>query len=295
MYEQFYKLRELPFALTPDPAFLFRTPQHGFALDMLRYGVMSGSGFCLLTGEVGCGKTLVVRELLESMADDVSIGLLNNLTSQSGRLLQWVNLAFGLDHTAPDEVTLYRRFERFLVDNYAEGKRAVLVVDEAQNLAPDMLEQLRVLSNVNSGKHVVLQTFLVGQPELLNTLRSPELRQFAQRINIEYRIGPLNPKDTLAYVRHRLTVAGGDPELFAVGAVAAAFQASRGVPRLINQLCDTALVYGYAEQQERIDKELMDEVIRGRRAGKIFPGKLARREPARRTRGPTEAKPASTG
>jgi type II secretory pathway predicted ATPase ExeA len=279
MYEQFYKLRELPFALTPDPSFLYRSAQHRFALDMLRYGITSSAGFCVLTGEVGSGKTLVVRQMLDSLPDEVTVGLVNSLTPEAGRLLQWVCMAFGIEHAGQDDASLHQRFVDFLLRAYGDGRRVLLIVDEAQNLAPAMLEQLRVLSNVNAGKHVVLQTFLVGQPELLDTLRTPQLRQFAQRINIDYRIDPLAAKDTLAYVRHRLTVAGGNPEIFSIGAVAQVHEASGGVPRLINQLCDTALVHGFAEQQQRISNELMAEVIEARRAGGIFPGCIVRRQP----------------
>jgi general secretion pathway protein A len=272
VYEDFYKLRELPFALTPDPAYLYRSAQHSLALTMLRYGVMCRSGFCVLTGEVGSGKTLLVRQLLDSMQEEVSVGLINNLTHRSDDLLQWISMAFGLQHAGRDVVTLYQDFVDLLLREYAAGRRVVLIVDEAQNLTVDMLEQLRVLSNVNAGKHVVLQTFLVGQPELLDTLRLPELRQLAQRITVDYHLTPLSLEDTLAYVRHRLSVAGGDTDLISVGAVSLAHQAAGGVPRLINQLCDTALVYGFAEQQHSIDAGLMTQVVAGRRAGGIFPG-----------------------
>jgi general secretion pathway protein A len=271
MYEDFYKLRELPFALTPDPAFLYLSSQHSLALTMLRYSVTSRSAFCVLTGEVGSGKTLLVRQLLGSLQEQVSVGLISNLTHQSDDLLQWIGMAFGLNHAGRDIVTLYQDFVDFLLREYAAGRRVVLIVDEAQNLTVEMLEQLRVLSNVNAGKHVVLQTFLVGQPELLDTLRQPELRQFAQRVNIDYQLKPLSLEDTLAYVRHRLSVAGGSTDLFSVGAVALVHEASGGLPRLINQLCDTALVYGFAEQQQGIDAGLMTQVIVGRRTGGIFP------------------------
>lgn len=271
MYEQFYKLRELPFALTPDPSFLYLSKQHGFALTMLRYGVQSGAGFCVLTGEVGSGKTLLVRQLLASVKDEVSVGLLNTLPRDSDDLLRWVCMAFGIEHSGQESVSLYQSLVDFLLREYAAGRRAVLIVDEAQNLGIDMLEHLRLLSNVNDGKHVVLQTILVGQPELLETLRSPQLRQFAQRVGIDYHLKPLNLEDTIAYVRHRLSIAGGDADLFSADAIAQAHHASGGVPRLINQLCDTALVYGFAEQQQGIDAALMNQVIEERRTGGIFP------------------------
>jgi general secretion pathway protein A len=272
MYEQFYKLRERPFALTPDPEYLFLSKQHGFALNMLRYGVETGAGFCVLTGEVGSGKTLLIRQMLASVQDDVTVGLLNSIARNSDDLLRWVCMAFGIKHEGHEIVSLYQALVDFLVSEYAAGRRAVLIVDEAQNLGVDMLENLRLLSNVNDGKHVVLQTILVGQPELLETLRLPQLRQFAQRIGIDYHLKPLGLEDTIAYVRHRLTVAGGDIELFSAGAIAQLHHASGGVPRLINQLCDTALVYGFAEQQEDIDAALINQVIAERRTGGIFPG-----------------------
>lgn len=273
MYEEFYRLREPPFALTPDPEFLYPSSQHGFALTMLRYGVLSGAGFCVLTGEVGSGKTLVVRKLLAGLHEEVTVGLLNNLASNADDLLRWVSMAFSLPHAGQETVTLYQQFVDFLLREYAAGRRVALIVDEAQNLDADMLEHLRLLSNVNDGKHVLLQTFLVGQPELLETLRLPQLRQFAQRVGIDYHLQPLDLQDTIAYVRHRLTVAGGDAGLFSTGAVALVHQSSGGVPRLINQLCDMALVHGFAEQQAQIDAALMKQVIEGRRLGGILPAR----------------------
>lgn len=271
MYEDFYRLRSRPFSLTPDPSFLYPSKQHGLALTMLRYGVQSGTGFCVLTGEVGSGKTLLVRQLLAAMQDDVSVALLNSLARDSGDLLRWVCASFGIECAGRDSVSLYQLLVEFLLREYAAGRRSVLIVDEAQNLGMDMLEHLRLLSNVNDGRHVVLQTILVGQPELLDTLRSPQLRQFAQRVGIDYHLKPLGLADTVAYVRHRVAVAGGSIELFAREAIVLVHEASQGVPRLINQLCDTALVFGFAEQQEAIDANLMRQVIDSRCEGGIFP------------------------
>jgi type II secretory pathway predicted ATPase ExeA len=279
MYEQFYKLRERPFALTPDPAFLYLSKQHGFALTMLRYGVQSGAGFCVLTGEVGSGKTLLIRQLLASVQGEICVGLLNSLPRDADDLLRWVCMAFGIDHAGQDVVSLHQSLVDFLLREYAAGRRAVLIVDEAQNLGVDMLEHLRLLSNVNDGKHVVLQTILVGQPELLETLRSAQLRQFAQRIGIDYHLKPLGLEDSIAYVRHRMAVAGGRTDLFTIGAIAMVQEATDGVPRLINQLCDTALVFGFAEQLDSIDAALMKQVIDSRREGGIFPGRPVPEDP----------------
>jgi general secretion pathway protein A len=271
VYEHYYNLRERPFALNPDPSYLYLSKQHGFALAMLRYGIQSGAGFCVLTGEVGSGKTLLIRQLLASMQEKVTVGLLNSLARDADDLLRWVCMAFGIEHAGKEVVSLYQSLVDFLLREYAAGRRAVLIIDEAQNLDVDLLEHLRLLTNVNDGKHVVLQIILVGQPELLDTLRSPQLRQFAQRIGIDYHLKPLDLEDTSAYVKHRIAVADGDLELFGAGALKQIHLSSGGIPRLINQLCDTALVYGFAEQQGHIDAALMNQVINERRAGGIFP------------------------
>jgi type II secretory pathway predicted ATPase ExeA len=273
MYREFYKFRELPFALTTDPAFFYLSRQHKFALSLLRYGVASRAGFCLLTGEVGSGKTLVVRQLLGALQQEITVGLISNTSRKLGRLMPWVCLAYGLDYRQKDDAELYQLFVDFLVQEYAVGRSVVLIVDEAQNLGVEMLEELRVLSNVNADKHMVLQTFLVGQPELRDFLQAPQLRQFAQRISIDYHLDTLTLDDAYAYVRHRLAVAGGSADLIAAGAVELAHQCAGGVPRLINQLCDTALVYGFADQLDSIESELMTQVIANRSAGRVFPGR----------------------
>lgn len=275
LYEKFYNLRELPFTLTPDPAFLYLSRQHRLALTLLRYGIASHASFCLLSGEVGSGKTLLVRQLLSSLEHEVRVGLIANTSRQFERLLPWVCLAFELDHDGKDDTALYRLFVDFVMREQNAGRRVVLIVDEAQNLTAEMLEELRVLSNMNTSKHVLLQTFLVGQPELRDTLRLPQLRQFAQRISSDFHLEPLSLQDARAYVRHRLTVAGGDFNLISDEAVELAYASSGGVPRLINQLCDTALVYGFAEQRPSVDAELMAQVIADRAAGGILPAQAA--------------------
>lgn len=275
MYEQFYGLREMPFTLTPDPAYLYLSPQHKFAMTLLRYGLVSRAGFSLLTGEVGAGKTLLVRQLLASLEAQITVGLVSNTSRRMDRLLPWVCVAFGLDAQGRDDASLYGLFTDFLVREYAAGRRVLLIVDEAQNLSPDMLEELRILSNVNADKHLVLQTILVGQPELRETLQRNELRQFAQRISVDYHLDTLSLDDALAYVSHRLSVAGGDPALFSAEAVEIACEGAAGIPRLINQLCDTALVYGFADQLPRIDAALMKVVVAERIRGGVFPSQGA--------------------
>ena len=271
MYESYYGLREKPFALAPDPAFLYPSRHHQFALMMLEYSIVNRAAFSLLTGEVGSGKTTLIRQLLGRLKNDVRVGLISNTNRHFGKLLQWVCLAYELPYRGKDDAELYESFVDFLVAEYAAGRRVLLIVDEAQNLDPLMLEELRVLSNVNADKHLVLQTILVGQPELRDTLRRSDLRQFAQRIGTDYHLPTLTMQDARLYVRHRLAVAGGDPELIEVEAIDLVWSRSGGIPRLVNQLCDTALVYGYADQRRRIDLELMAQVVADRTAGGVFP------------------------
>lgn len=277
MYESYYGLREKPFALAPDPAFMYASRHHQFALLMLEYAVMNRAGFALLTGEVGSGKTMLVRRLLGRLGDDITVGLVANTNHHFGKLLQWICQAFELPYRDQDDAALYQTFVDFLVRQYGEGRRVLLIVDEAQNLGAAMLEELRVLSNVNADQHLVLQTMLVGQPELREALRRRELRQFAQRIGTDYHLPTLSMQETRQYVHHRLQVAGGDPELITTDAVDLVWTRTGGVPRLINQLCDTALVYGFADQRARIDLMLMAQVVEDRVAGGIFP---AAAEPA---------------
>ena len=271
MYESHYKLRELPFTLRPDPAFLYLSQQHSMALTLLRYGVESGLGFTLLTGEVGSGKSLLVRHLLAGMGNRVTVGLMSNTSRRMGRLLPWVCGAFGLDTQGADDATLYRQFTDFIVKEYGARRRLILIVDEAQNLDADLLEDLRVLSNLNADKHLVLQTFLVGQPELRATLRRDDMSQFAQRIGADYHLSSMSHDDTREYVKHRLGVAGGDSGLILPEAVDLVHAASGGVPRIVNQLCDTALVYGFADQRPNVDAALMQQAIDDRAKGGILP------------------------
>ena len=271
MYETFYKLREKPFTLLPDPGFLFLSNKHRMALTLLEYGLMNQAGFTVISGDIGTGKTTLIRHLLDHMDREHTVGLISNTHRSFGELLQWILLAFNLEHTNLDKVGMYRRFVDFIIDEYAHNRRVVLIVDEAQNMSAETLEELRMLSNVNADKDQALQVILVGQRELRDTLRRPDLVQFAQRISVDYHLEPLSEEETVGYIRHRLEIAGGNPQLFEEDACRAVYRYSNGVPRLINLLCDTSLVYGYAEQQEQIDSALVTDVAREKQQGGIFP------------------------
>jgi len=271
MYEAFYHLREKPFTLLPDPGFLYLSTRHRMALTMLEYGLMNQAGFTVISGDIGAGKTTLIRHMLNNMDQEHTVGLISNTHRSFGELLQWVLLAFNLEHRNMDKVEMYQRFIEFIIDEYAHNRRTVLIIDEAQNMEAETLEELRMLSNINADKDQTLQVILVGQRELRETLRSPELVQFAQRISVDYHLEPLSENDTAGYIRHRLEVAGGSPGIFTTAACKAVYHFTGGVPRLINLLCDTALVYGYAEQKQRINARLVADVAREKQQGGIFP------------------------
>ncbi|HYQ70329.1 MAG TPA: AAA family ATPase, partial [Gammaproteobacteria bacterium] len=271
MYEAFYNLGEKPFTLLPDPGFLYLSTRHRMALTMLEYGLMNQAGFTVISGDIGAGKTTLIRHLLNNMDREHTVGLISNTHRSFGELLQWILLAFNLEHRNMDKVEMYQRFVDFIIDEYAHNRRTVLIIDEAQNMEAETLEELRMLSNINADKDQALQVILVGQRELRETLRRPDLVQFAQRISVDYHLEPLSDTDTAGYIRHRLEVAGGSPDIFTPAACKAVFHFTNGVPRLINLLCDTALVYGYAEQKPRIDARLVADVAREKQQGGIFP------------------------
>jgi general secretion pathway protein A len=287
MYESFYGFKKPPFAAIPDPGLLFLSPAHQRALSMLEYAILSRAGFCVITGEVGAGKTTLVRRLLQKIGEDLEVGLVSNTTCSSfEELLQWILLAFDLDYKGKEKVELYDDFVNFLLERYGKGRPVTLIIDEAQNLAPELLEQLRMLSNLNTEKGQLLQTILIGQPNLWDVLKRPELEQFAQRVSYDYFLGPLDSVDlTGQYIRHRLAGAGGEPTIFQPDTYELIWRATGGVPRLINLVCDAALVYGYAEQVDSIEPRIIEEVLKdkemsfaplGRRSVPGEPGAVAK-------------------
>ena len=271
MYEEFFGLNKAPFTLSPDPSFLYLSKSHRMAITMLEYGLMNRAPISVVTGEVGCGKTTLLRRLLTLVPDDVVVGMVTHTHASFRELLQWIASAFDIDFGKKSGIALYKAFLDYLNEQYNQGRRVVLIVDEAQNLTISALEGIRLLSNVNVDADFMLQLVLVGQPELLDTMRRPELRQLAQRVSVDYHLAPLTEEETGRYIRHRLAVAGGDAELFDDHACRLIYKCSDGIPRLINTLCDMSLVYAYAEEQHTINKELVAAVIRDRQNGGVLP------------------------
>ncbi len=270
MYETYFGLRERPFALMPDPAYLYPSRHHQMAMTLLEYGLMSEASFCVITGDIGAGKTTLIRKLLGQVGRNVSVGLITNTHRAFGDLLHWVLTAFNLPVEKTDKVSMYQAFVDFLIAEYAKNRRTVLIIDEAQNMGPDTLEELRMLSNVNVEKYLVLQMILVGQPGLREMLKREDLAQFAQRIAVDYHLAPLTDEETVAYIRHRVGVAGGPASLFDESACHAVWRASGGIPRVINILCDMALVYGFASQTRKIDQALIADVVNDKLRGGLF-------------------------
>jgi type II secretory pathway predicted ATPase ExeA len=285
MYEKHFGFKSKPFAMNPDPAFLYPSSQHAMALTMLEYAIESQAPFCLLTGAIGSGKTTVLRHFLRSLNSKTKVGLISNTHAQFKSIHPWALSALGIVPHDDSEIALYEALIDSFVREYANGGRTLLVVDEAHNLTPTILEELRLLSNVNSEGDLSLQVLLVGQPELRTMLEDRDLEQFAQRVSVDFHLGPLTLPDAQLYIEHRLTVAGGDPSLFDLEAIALVHARAGGVPRLINQLCDNSLVYAYADQLKKIDTQVVQRVLqdRGKRgAMPLFGANAAQRARARR-------------
>src|SRR6476469_1696118 len=255
MYEHFYGLSGKPFQLNPDPAFFFGSRGHKRASAYLQYGVHQSEGFIVITGEIGAGKTTLVRSLFEHL-DRKRLVAAQLVSTQldADDMLRAVSAAFGLPAKAVDKATLLASLEAFLCQLATEGKRALLVVDEAQNLTPRAIEELRMLSNYQLGEQALLQSFLIGQPELRAMMQGPQMQQLRQRVIASYHLGPMDKTETQAYVEHRLAHVGwkGDPT-FEPAAFDLIYQLSGGIPRRINTLCNRLLLSGYLGEKHSFD------------------------------------------
>jgi general secretion pathway protein A len=261
MYEKFYGLKEKPFQIVPNPRYLYMSPVHDNALTYLEYGLMENVGFILLTGEVGTGKTTLVRYLLDRFESEKEIAVIFNTNVTADELLSLILQSFELEPEDGNKTKNLEILQQFLIDKYAENKQVLLIIDEAQNLSDEALEEVRMLSNLQSDEQNLLQIMLVGQPELKNRLQQPGHVPFAQRIAVNFFLSGLTDKETESYIAYRLEKAGGRLDIFNKEAVNMIYEASMGIPRSINLLCDSSLVYGFGYELETIDASIIKQVI----------------------------------
>ena len=254
MYNEYFHFSELPFSIAPDPHFMFMSTRHQEGLAHLVYGINHGGGFVALTGEVGTGKTTLCHCLLQQLPENIDIALILNPKLNAIELLATIcdELRIAYDNTAPTLKSLVDALNRHLLDSHANGRRTVLVIDEAQNLSLEVLEQVRLLTNLETTKIKLLQIILVGQPELKDLLNRPELRQLNQRITARYHLLPLSLEETRTYIRHRLMVCKGNPDLFSDQAIQKIYKLSKGIPRVINIISHCALLGAYATDTRAI-------------------------------------------
>ena len=272
MYESYYGFDEKPFSLTPDPKYLYRSESHANAFELLQYAIERREGFVVITGDIGTGKTTLCRALLEKIDRRTFTALVLNPFLSEEDLLRAILQDLGVVSRAgerlasrqPSKQELVNTLHDFLLSLVPLGGRAVLIIDEAQNLPLPILEQIRILSNFETDKEKLLQIFLIGQLNLVPLLRSPELRQLDQRVSIRYQLRPLTEDEVGAYVSHRLAIANGSKGVvFAPAALRVVYDYSAGIPRLINMLCDRALLAGYTAQTTRIDEDLVITAAEG--------------------------------
>ena len=262
LYTDFFGFSERPFTLLPDPDFLFWSPAHKRAHAILEYGIVTRAPITMITGDVGAGKTTLLQNLLRSFDDDICIGLVSNAQGDRGELLRWVMSAFD-QPTDPEAnyVDMFAAFQEFLIQQYAAGRRSIVVFDEAQNLSRETLEELRMFTNINSNKDELFQIVLVGQPELRDMVMRPDMSQFAQRVAAHYHLTVMDAETTAQYIHHRLVKAGGDGDIFDKRACEEVFAHSGGVPRVVNQLCDLCMVYAFANGHTHVTRDTVRQVL----------------------------------
>ncbi|MFH1674838.1 MAG: AAA family ATPase [Pseudomonadota bacterium] len=266
MYTNFYGLKFKPFDLLPDPRFLYVSKNHDLALTHLEYGITDNKGFIVLTGDVGTGKTTLINFFLGKITIDVNTALIFNTNLDPTTFLEMVVRDFGVQTPDSRRSTLYDSLYQFLLDEHIHGRRSVLIIDEAQNMPQETLEEVRMLSNFETEDSYLLQIIMAGQPQLRRRLNDPELAQLTQRVSVYYHLAPLDRLEVARYIEHRLKVTGytaTDP-LFTSNAIEKIYKYTNGVPRLISSICDTALVYGYADEIKTIDENIIEKVIKNR-------------------------------
>lgn len=262
LYTKFFGFSERPFTLLPDPDFLYWSSSHKRAFTVLEYGITTRAPLTVVTGEIGAGKTTLIQELLNSLEDDVTIGLISNAQGGRGDLLRWVLYALDVPTDPSDDyIFMFKKFQDFVIAQYSANRHVILVIDEAQNLSVEALEELRMFTNINAGKDELLQLILVGQPELRELVAHPKLRQFAQRITATYHLEGLSSKDAKEYIQHRLRHVGGSGDEISTFAIKLIYDETGGVPRMINKLCDLALVYAASVERRVVGIDLVRELI----------------------------------
>ncbi len=265
MYKDFYGLREKPFSLATDPGYLYLSSKHRMALSYLEYALLDGAGFVLLTGEIGSGKTTIIKQLLLQIGRETATAVVFNTNVSPEQLLEVILQEFDLERPQGGKTQYLELLNHFLLEKYTRGHRAVLIVDEAQNLSGEALEEIRMISNLQTDKDLLLQVILVGQPGLKARLQQPAFSQLTQRIVVSYHLSALSEEEARNYILHRLRKSGCDnEELFTADAIAAVYRQSRGIPRTINILCDAALVYGFADESRTIGTDVIDQVVKDR-------------------------------
>jgi len=261
MYEYYYGFKEKPFQINPDPNFLYLSPNHDHALKYLEYGIERNIGIILLTGEVGSGKTTLIHYLRRQVGQNLELAFLSNTNLSADQLLSYILIELNIEPETKGKAHNLNLFKNYLKSLNNEGRRIILVIDEAQNLPKDALEEVRMLSNFQADDSMPLQIFLIGQPELRTILKSPGMHQIRQRIAVNYHLNGLSREETQNYIEYRLKKAGGNRNPFTPEAIDLIFQSAAGIPRSINILCDSALLYGFAEEVEIVDADIINSVL----------------------------------
>ena len=271
MYKHFYGLKEKPFKLLPDPEFLFMSQGHENAYVHLKFAIIENKGFVVLTGEIGSGKTTLINYFLSQLKAKLNVGLITNTHVTPVQFIEAMCREFQLDVNGHNKTECLLLFSEFLLAQFAENKRVVLIVDEAQNLSARTMEEIRMLSNFEAEKNHLIQIILVGQPQLKNKLQRPDLEQFTQRVSVHYHLSGLVKSEVGPYIKYRLKAGGaGNSNIFTSEAIEAISEYSRQNPRIINTICDNALVYGFANSAKIIDKPIINNVIEDREKAALF-------------------------